>query len=273
MLIPQIPAQLRRPLIRSVEFCLDGRDLLLGRRKELVPPRYLNFTGNGDFAKTGDEFLEHFIRFGELRPEHNVLEVGCGIGRMARPLTKYLTTGTYEGFDIVPHGIRWCENHYRQYLNFHFQMADVNNPEYNSRGKVRASDYRFPFKDNQFDFVYLTSVFTHMLSEDMSHYLQEISRVLRPNRTCFITFFLLNDQSRNLMASGRGLFDFRFPLDGCWAAHERNPEAAIAYDETHVRELFAKNSLFLETLQFGSWCGRNNFLTFQDVLVARKSIS
>ena len=45
-----------------------------------------------------------------------------------------------------------------------------------------------------FDFVLATSVFTHLLEADATHYLAECARVLAPGRArCFATFFLLND--------------------------------------------------------------------------------
>jgi SAM-dependent methyltransferase len=246
-------------------------DLLLGRRRnELVPPHYLNFVGDGDFEKTGDEFLGYFVGLGGLRPDHRVLELGCGIGRMTRPLTKYLASGSYEGIDIVPRGIRWCQSHYRRYPNLHFQLADVQNPAYNRGRQLRSTEYRFPFNDNEFDFVFLTSVFTHMLRDDMTHYLREISRTLHPNGICFITFFLLNEESRKLTSAGQSSHDFRFPLDGCWTADERVPENAIAYDEGDVRKIYAQSSLALENLRYGAWCGRGEYLSYQDVLIARK---
>ena len=41
---------------------------------------------------------------------NSVLDVGCGIGRMAIPLARYLNTdGKYEGFDIIPENIAWCQ--------------------------------------------------------------------------------------------------------------------------------------------------------------------
>jgi SAM-dependent methyltransferase len=266
-----LPTPLRRGLKLSSQLCLDGLDLLLGRRRELVPPRYLNFGGDGDFIETGDEFLRYFIQLGELQPEHRVLEIGCGIGRMARPLTKYLAKGSYEGIDIVPRGIRWCDDHFTgRYPNFRFQLADVENREYNPGGRFRATDYQFPFKDNEFDFIYLTSVFTHMQKNDMAHYLREISRTLRVNNKCLITFFLLNDESRKLISAGKSSLDFRFPQNGCWTADESLPENALAYEEEYVRGMFAESSLALENVQYGAWCGRNEYLSYQDVLIARK---
>ena len=266
-----LPAPLRRGLKLSSQLCLDGLDLLLGRREELVPPRYLNFGGDGNFVDTGNEFLRYFIQLGELRPEHRVLDIGCGIGRMARPLTKYLAKGSYEGIDIVPRGIRWCQDHFTpRYPNFRFQLADVQNREYNPHGRFQAAEYQFPFKDNEFDFVYLTSVFTHMQKKDMTHYLRETSRALRRNGKCLITFFLLNGESRKLISAGQSSLNFVFPQEGCWTADESLPENALAYEEEYVREVFAESSLVLESVQYGAWCGRSEYLSYQDVLVARK---
>jgi ubiquinone/menaquinone biosynthesis C-methylase UbiE len=54
---------------------------------------------------------------------------------------------------------------------------------------MQAAQYPFPFADSSFDFVYLVSVFTHMLPADMEHYLSEISRVLKPAAKCAVSFF------------------------------------------------------------------------------------
>ena len=58
----------------------------------------------------GKEFFRFFLDIGKLKPGEKVLDVGCGLGRMAMPLTGYLKDGgSYEGFDIVAEGINWCK--------------------------------------------------------------------------------------------------------------------------------------------------------------------
>ncbi len=276
-------AQLRKILTRSLPYPLlsrlkrvlllpmDGADLLLGRRKEFVPPRYLNFAGGGAFEVIGDEFLKYFVDLGGLSPAHRVLDVGSGIGRMARPLTRYLASGSYEGIDIVPQGIDWCQRNISTcYPNFRFQLADVRNLMYNPQGKFEAAEYQFPFGDADFDFIYLTSVFTHMRKREMEHYLLEIARTLRPNGRCLATYFLLNDESRALIGAGRSSLAIRYALDGCWTDDEDVPERAIGFDEGYVRELYDNLGFDVEIVRPGNWCGRQEYLSYQDIIVARR---
>jgi ubiquinone/menaquinone biosynthesis C-methylase UbiE len=265
-----LPRPIRRTLRLSYCLALDGLDLCLGRRRYLVPPRWMNFVGDGDFEKTGDEFFGYFTRLGGLQPSQTVLEVGCGIGRMARPLTKYLNGGSYEGLDIVPAGIRWCQaNITARHPRFRFTLADIRNTAYNRKGILLASQYRFPYPDAHFDFAFLTSVFTHLLSADTDHYLSELCRVLRPGGKCLATFFLLNEESRQAVDSEKSSLLFRYPVDGCWATNPQAPET-VAYDETEMGSTFEKKGFALESTHHGKWCGRSDYLSYQDILVLRK---
>jgi SAM-dependent methyltransferase len=190
---------------------------------------------------------------------------------MARPLTKYLRAGSYEGIDIVPQGIEWCQrNISKRHHNFRFQLADVRNLMYNPGGRFEPAEYLFPFADEAFDFIFLTSVYTHMLRRDMEHYLSEIARTLRPEGRCLATYFLLNDESRSLMKTGHSSLDFKYPLDGCWTGDEIVPEHAIAFDEAYIRALCRDLRLTVETIRPGAWCGRQVYLSYQDIVVARK---
>jgi len=273
LLVRFIPNFLKPTLIKLYNFAIDVIDKLKGN---MIPPRsmiFVDYGGLEKFEKIGQEFKNYFIQLANLQPSHRVLDVGCGIGRMAIPLTNYLSKeGEYWGFDIVKKGIKWCQRGISpKFSNFHFQYSDVYNKHYNPNGKVQAQIFQFPFDDEFFDFVFLTSVFTHMLPSDLENYLNEISRVLKTEGKCLITFFLLNEESENLVCSGRSTLDFLYKIEGCLTINENDPETAIAYSEEFVLRLFKKYGLKIaQPIYYGSWCKRDTFLTYQDLIIATK---
>jgi ubiquinone/menaquinone biosynthesis C-methylase UbiE len=227
--------------------------------------------GGGDYEVVGQEFFQLFLDIGKLKPNEKVLDAGCGLGRMAMPLTGYLSDeGSYEGFDIVAEGINWCkENISKKYPRFNFQVSDVYNKQYNPTGKYKAAEYKFPFYDASFDFVFLTSVFTHLLPLDMENYLREIKRVLRRNGRCFITYFLLNEEALQLMASGQSKEDFKFDFGIYRTVSIEVPEYCIAYNEKTIIDLYHKCGLeILYPVRYGLWCGRKEFTSYQDIIIA-----
>jgi len=231
------------------------------------PPIEAGSPGVGDFRQIGDHFLELFGSFGDLDPHDRVLEIGCSVGRIAAPLTRYIRPpGRYDGIDISRPSIRWCRWAMgRKFPNFHFTYADVHNGEYNPRGAIAPEQYTFPFEDGAFDFVFLTSVFTHMLPAAIVHYLGEIARVLARGGRVLATFFLVPAAD---------------PGDGRWIAHEgpgyrtsnpNRPEEAIAFDEEVVRGWFRAAGLsILEPIHRGSWTNLAQGISYQDVIVAQK---
>lgn len=261
-------------VIRKVYyFFIDIYESMFGLRDELTPPRSMIFIGNGDFRQIGDEFLRYFIDKGGLKTTDLILDVGCGIGRMAVPLTKYLSQeGSYEGIDIVAEGIDWCTKKITsKYSNFRFQLADVYSERYHPIGKFKSSEYIFPYEDKSFDFIFLTSVFTHMLPHDIENYLSEISRVLKKDSKCLITFFLLNQDSLSYINKKLSIFNFKYNYGDCRIEHDDLPEDAVSYEEGFIRNLYEKYSLNIkDTIYYGSWCGRKTFLSFQDIIIATK---
>ena len=242
------------------------QDMTGGKREPRVPPKRKTFIGGGDFIAVGDAFLGTLKRHG-LTPEMDVLDVGCGQGRMARPMTGYLK-GRYEGFDIDKSGIEWCRSQYQDVPNFAFHHANVFNARYNKAGQVAAKDYRFPFEDNSFDRIFLTSVFTHMFKDDVENYLSEISRVLKPSGKCLVTWFLLDEVSRQ---SQHPVMNFAYDVDDVSRTTVKsNPEAAIAFDLDFVRGLYQKYNLKIEDIEHGKWGRPDSRFDLQDLVIASK---
>lgn len=249
--------------------------LIFGKLAPLVPPEILMHDGPPtyrEFKRNAEEFFNLYLNLCGLQRHERILDVGCGIGRKAILLTTYLDAqASYEGIDIVKTGIDWCSRHIStKHPHFRFQLIDVFNRHYNPSGKKRASDYSFPFADGSFDFVTLSSVFTHMLPADTENYLAQVRRMLGNEGRCLISWFLLNDESLQLIRAGKSTLPFIHRIaDVAWTTNRDDPEAAVAYDEAYVQELYRRCGLAIrERIHYGSWCGRTQFLSYQDLILA-----
>jgi SAM-dependent methyltransferase len=243
----------------------------------LLPPWELEDSvglgGQSTYRATGEEFLGYLIHLCGLQPGDAVLDVGCGPGRMALPLTGYLNReGRYARFDITTEAIAWCTEN--SYPNFDFRVADVQSRRHDPKGKDKRSDFRFPYSDGSFDVVLVSSVFTHILPLDVKQYMYEIVRVLKRGGRTLITFFLLNEESSALSEEGKGWIKFDHEMQGVRPAEVESPEAAIAYPEALVRDLYGECGLELrEPFHYGTWCGRTNGMSGPDIVIADKPAS
>lgn len=253
---------------------VDSLDSLVGRRHPLRPPKGMIYIGSGDFIAQGERMREQFIQLGGLQAQHQVLDVGCGIGRIAIPLTSFLQhPGSYDGFDVIKSGVDWCQKHIsRRFPNFQFKYIPLNNDLYRKDGDD-AAHFVFPYAPESFDFIILTSVFTHMLPEEVNNYLHQIARVLKPGGTCFATFFLCNEASASLAGTNPA---FQFPFDkGHYKLMDEKVQSAnVAYDENWLLEkILPYCGLRVSKTHYGYWSGRHkeDCVDFQDILILNKA--
>lgn len=235
-----------------------------------LPPLRLRFVGQGDFRALGDELLRVLVDCG-LRRDARVLDIGCGVGRVALPLTHYLgDTATYDGFDVVRPFIRWCRRHITPaHPNFRFRHVDVRSSEYRERG-IDAASFRFPYDDASFDVAFATSLFTHLVYEETRQYLRESARVLAPGGRLVATFFLLNDHSRAALPRLGASYRFAVDRGPIRLADADNPAVAVAIDEAALSALAAEAGFARTTIRLGTWSERPDGLTFQDVVICER---
>jgi CBS domain-containing protein len=234
------------------------------------------------YSRTADEFFQTGIagvatlrRLG-LQPHHHVLDPGCGVGRMAIALTQYLSPeGRYEGFDVFRDCIEWCSQTITpHYGNFRFTYADVASTVHNPDAEVQSKDYTFPYGDGEFDFVFLISVFTHMLPEGFERYLSEIARVLKTGGRVMATFLLLNDDTLGRIEAAKSPQQPLHDLGDYRLANLARPEDTVAYREDHVRPLFDRLGLEIIEVTRGDWATKEHpAMGTQDAVVAVKTAS
>jgi SAM-dependent methyltransferase len=253
---------------------------------DLLPPPYL-------MRQEGIDVLEEWFRWGEewsmllrvygrVTRTSSVLEIGCGLGRVAFPLRYILSSaGSYEGFEICKNKVAFLDRVFHQrYPHFRFTWADVHNTYYNRGGKLKPTEYRFPYADNSFDLIYAASVFTHMLPENTAHYFRESGRVLKPGGRCVFSLFLL-DNYRTGQPRPYGFNRPAFSFDHPYRGHgddfaigvPSNPEEMTAY-RLRMIERFATDAglALVQAPVPGIWSGSSETWSgAQDLVVLTKS--
>ena len=108
------------------------------------------------------------LPFNEIR---TILDFGCGSGRMMRVLHAIDPTRQIYGTDCCDRLIEWSIQHFPP--GVFFCKNELFPP--------------LPFKDEQFDLVYLLSVFTHLPLDCQKKWLEEFKRVLKKGKPLIVT--------------------------------------------------------------------------------------
>jgi SAM-dependent methyltransferase len=206
-----------------------------------------------DFTRTGRDQLEFFTELAGLRPTDRVLDIGCGVGRIAIPLTGYLSaSGGYDGFDILPYMIDWDrENISARHPNFRFHLAEIASTTNQAQAAtLDAAEYRFPFGDDTFDFAYAGSLFTHLVPGGTENYLAEAARTLKSGGRLVATFNLYNEQTQSRLPGRNLATAWPFELGHYRLKEKDAPESNVAYEEGWLREAYKRAGLtILEPLR------------------------
>ena len=151
--------------------------------------------GGGDYDVMGRIMLSVLVQEG-MKPLHDVVDFGCGTGRLALHAVPYLRDGGYTGIDIAPTMLRHAES-----------QVQAAAPDASSRVRwVHHAGEGFPLEDESADVMAAFSVFTHMEHEDTSRYLVDAARVVRPGGM-FVCSFLTMDlpAARDVFGSSAAL--------------------------------------------------------------------
>jgi ubiquinone/menaquinone biosynthesis C-methylase UbiE len=243
-----------------------------------MPPEDLRvwvgpFSDAGLFARSGEEMVSQIINLCRLAADAQVLDVGCGCGRLSPALAKYLTpNGWYEGFDVAKPLLDWCKENLEPVLpNVRFSYANVKAGGHNPEGIIAATAFSFPYADHRFDLAICSSVFTHMLPAETEAYIAEASRVLKSGGRCFITAFLFDSDAKMAVAKGSTIFDFKYPIGpSCLTFDPESPTEGVACRKEWLIELLARHGLEVELIELGNWRRVRSHEMSQDFVVAVK---
>jgi ubiquinone/menaquinone biosynthesis C-methylase UbiE len=245
-----------------------GRAIRVPQRFEIyefkgfkIPVHLISLTGAGPetLDQIGKTHIDNYQRFVGLQRDMTILEVGCGIGRDALQLVDILDrTGQYHGVDVTRDSILWCrDNISKRYENFAFYHFDAEHEIYNPFGAKTTMDFELPVKDRSVDRIVLASVFTHLLEEEVVHYLHEFRRVLKTSGLAYATFFLYSEEA---VASARRTrktpweAKFEHPYgDGVYGNDSVYPRAAVAFTDEAMRRMIGRAGLRLVRPYLTGW--------------------
>ena len=247
-----------RPLVKIALKILDPFDYIVRVFKKIPDMPRLSLRvrsngirgqfGGGKFDLEGAELLDVMKQYVPLNATDTVLEVGCGVGRTARHMQNYLTTGAYIGMDIEPVSVDTAKKLFGVNDRFRVEHMDIQNGLYNPNGKYTASVYEFPYEDNSFDLVFHFSVFTHMLEPDVKRYISEVGRILKPGGChCFSTFLIgIHPSLDNQMFSHQKQSASVQSLDA--------PEVAVGYTKEFFDAVSLESGMVpTENVLYGKW--------------------
>ncbi len=303
MLQDLLPQKLKSKVKSVVSGLYDRYEDALGLRPGLIPPRSLNY--NEFFSKRRQDYIDGFVETGDhafnclvqetkLTPDSSVIDLGSGLGRLARPFSKFLgPNGKYSGYDIVIPAVRWCEEAYSERRNFAFSEISTEDPtkhyaaiddrfakvlsEESIEIAPGSSPAIFLEGNASTDLVFSFSVFTHLFEKQVSEYLAETFRVLKPGGHSFHTTFLLDPQVLEAVKAGKTTH--RFPhsnQEGTYFSYADAPLDTVGYDLEKMLRLYESAGFNRGDLRVvrGSWANASLLSPnryYQDAIVARKS--
>jgi cyclopropane fatty-acyl-phospholipid synthase-like methyltransferase len=143
-----------------------------------LPPAGLRFhvAGSSDRrsfvtigASAARELIDAAARHRERAALRDLLDFGCGCGRVARHMPALLPHARLSGIDVDERTIRWCTRH----LPGHWRAI--------------APDPPTALPAGAFDLIYAVSVFTHLPEERQRAWIAELHRMLRSGGLLIVT--------------------------------------------------------------------------------------
>ncbi len=163
----------------------------------ILPAKHLRFGGpefkdDTFFLASGRREAQRLIEKCGVTSESSILDVGCGVGRLPIGILSHMENPPqYWGIDVDKDSINWCARYIaRDQSRFHFERVNVLNRRYNPDGRMFGDGFHLPHADCAFGVIYLYSVFSHMMPEDIKAHLCEFRRLLEPAGRIFLTAFV-----------------------------------------------------------------------------------
>ncbi len=148
-----------------------------------------DLSDNQKYLDSAVEQIKHVNEHFKLDENAVFFDFGCGQGRLVNGFEyAKINLGNYYGVDTNPDSISWCQKWLGGYNDkYKFIHVPAYNARYNNKAKGRG---KLPLGEGQADVVFLNSVFSHMLTDDVEFYLEEFYRILKNKGIVYMTAFV-----------------------------------------------------------------------------------
>jgi SAM-dependent methyltransferase len=165
---PHVPLSIKRPIKRRIP----------KRYYRWIDPEWHRWSIGGMWDVLGKLQFDYLVAHG-LRPEHYLLDVGCGPLRGGIHFVRYLEPGRYYGVDRDEDKL--------------IAGREVELQEQGLLDKrptlVVMDDFGFERLRQTFDYALAQSVFTHLTVNQIQRCVMNMEKVLRPGGKFFATFY------------------------------------------------------------------------------------
>ena len=165
----------------------------------IIPSKYRRYCGSefkddNFYLKSAEKEAKRLINYFQCTQQSQVLDVGCGQGRLPIGILRVIGDINYIGIDVDKKSIDWCKRYIQlKHPSFKFKHLNLHNERYNKNGVKIDEEFCFDLAENSVDIIYLFSVFSHTTEEDLRAYLNDFFRILDKRGKIFFTAFVEND--------------------------------------------------------------------------------
>lgn len=244
-LVPSLATLSYNPLVKGVLAAGDVLPSLFFPEFRSLPPNYMRvrigagqrlFHSQMVYLSAARNFWYFAFERELVALDSRIVDIGVGCGRYAHHLRDYEFKGLrfqghYWGIDIDEEMLAWCRQRFDT-ERFSFIKSSHQSATYlNQQGS--KSFYRIPLEDGSVDLVFSTSLYTHLLEEELRNYTQEACRILAPGKSMAMYAFCIDHPPPSI--NGRHTFSHRLGAAHVESVH--NPEAAVAYTSSFLTEM------------------------------------
>jgi SAM-dependent methyltransferase len=238
-LVPSVARLTYIPVVKSLLDAADVPPRLWFKEFRALPPNHLRvrvgvrnrlLANQVVYLRRGATFWLWAFSEQLCSLDSDIVEIGCGCGRRPHHLRDFRFQGRryegrYLGIDIDSEMIAWCRAHFDP-ERFEFVQSTHPSAAYDNDRSAHGY-YRVPRDDASVDFVFATSVLTHVLEASLVNYLQEAARILRPGGYMAMSCFCVDHPPATFGAR----HTFSHEMGNARVESLSVPEAAVAYPE------------------------------------------